>query len=47
MLGGQQSARSISHLASLFRHADRARLLINQELAVARMRNVLMLAGIE
>jgi hypothetical protein len=46
MLGGQQSARSIVHLAELFRLADRARLLRDPELAVARMKLVLALAGL-
>jgi hypothetical protein len=45
MLGGQQSARSITHLAELFRLADRAALLRDPELAVARMRPLLALAG--
>jgi hypothetical protein len=45
MLGGQESARSTAHLAELFRLADRARLLRDPELAVARMRPVLALAG--
>ncbi len=47
MLGGQESARSITHLAALFRYADAARLLVDQELAFARMRKVLALAGVE
>jgi hypothetical protein len=46
MLGGQQSARSIVHLAELFRLADRARLLRDPELATARMKLVLALAGL-
>lgn len=46
MVHGLESARSIVHLAELFVHADRARLLSNPELAVARMRNVLALAGV-
>jgi hypothetical protein len=45
MLGGQESARSIAHLAELFRLADRAHLLRDPDLAVARMRPVLALAG--
>jgi hypothetical protein len=45
LLAGQQSARSITHLAELFRLADRANLLRDPELAVARMRPVLALAG--
>ena len=47
MLGGQESARSIVHLAELFVLADRARLLADPELAVRRMRLVLELAGVE
>ncbi|MGN6360115.1 MAG: dihydrodipicolinate synthase family protein [Thermomicrobiales bacterium] len=47
MVGGQESARSVVHLAELFRLADRAGLLADPDLAVARMRHVLVLAGIE
>ncbi|MGN6565084.1 MAG: DUF993 family protein, partial [Thermomicrobiales bacterium] len=47
MVGGQESARSVVHLAELFRLADRAGLLADPDLAVARMRHVLALAGIE
>jgi hypothetical protein len=47
MLGGQQSARSIVHLAELFVLADKARLLADQDLAMHRMRLVLELAGLE
>jgi hypothetical protein len=47
MLGGQQSARSIVHLAELFVLADQARLLADPELAVHRMRLALELAGVE
>jgi len=46
MLGGQESARSVVHLAELFRLADRACLLRDPELASARMRAVLALSGI-
>jgi hypothetical protein len=46
MVGGQQSARSIVHLAELFRLADAARLLRDPELACARMRQLLALHGI-
>ena len=46
MLGGQQSARSIVHLAELFVLADKARLLTDPDLAVHRMRLVLELAGL-
>lgn len=47
MLGGLESARSVLHLAELFRLADRAGLLINPETAAMRMRPLLVLAGIE
>jgi hypothetical protein len=47
MLGGQESARSIGHLAKLFVLADQARLLSDPELALHRMRLVLELAGAE
>jgi Protein of unknown function (DUF993) len=46
MIGGHESARSMVHLAELFRLADRAGLLRDPELAVERMRPVLALAGI-
>ena len=46
MVGGQQSARSIVHLAEIFRLADRAGLLRDPELATARMKLVLALAGV-
>ncbi len=46
MLGGQQSARSVAHLALLFRLADQASLLADPDLAVLRMQNVLALAGV-
>ncbi len=46
MVGGQQSARSLAHLAELFRLADRAGLLRNPELARRRMRQVLAVHGI-
>ena len=47
MLGGQESARSIGHLGELFVMADRAGLLRDPEMAVARMRRILAVAGIE
>jgi hypothetical protein len=47
MVGGQQSARSVVHLAGIYRLADRAGLLRDPELAQARMRPVLSLAGID
>jgi hypothetical protein len=46
MVGGQESTRSIVHLADVFRLADQARLLCDPELAVARMKLVLALAGL-
>ncbi len=46
MVGGLESARSITHLAELFVLADRAGLLRDPALAVTRMRHVLALAGI-
>jgi hypothetical protein len=47
MVGGQQSARSLEHFAGIFRLADGAGLLERPELAVARMRHLLALHGIE
>jgi hypothetical protein len=47
MVGGQQSARSILHLADIFRLADQADLLRDPDLAIARMRPVLAQAGID
>jgi hypothetical protein len=47
MVGGQQSARSLVHLADVFRLADRAGLLLEPDRAVARMRAVLAVAGVE
>jgi Protein of unknown function (DUF993) len=46
MVGGQEGARSIVHLAELFVLADRAGLLADSELATERMRLVLALAGV-
>jgi len=45
MVGGQESARSILHLAELFRLADRARVLHDPELAAARMKKLLAVHG--
>jgi hypothetical protein len=45
MVGGQQSARSLTHLVELFELADAAGLLRDPDLAVARMRNLLALHG--
>jgi len=47
MVGGQQSTRSLQHLAELFRLADRARVLADPELAVRRMARVLAVHGVE
>ncbi|MCG6875340.1 MAG: dihydrodipicolinate synthase family protein [Betaproteobacteria bacterium] len=47
MVGGQQSARHIVHLAEAFRLADRAGLLHDPELACRRMRSLLAVNGIE
>ena len=46
MVGGQQSARSVVHLAELFRLADKARVLRDPELAARRMSQVLAVAGV-
>jgi hypothetical protein len=46
MVGGQQSARSLVHLAELFRLADQARVLRDPDLAASRMRAVLATGGI-
>ena len=46
LVGGQQSARSVVHLAELFRLADAAALLNDPERAAARMRTLLALHGI-
>jgi len=46
MIGGQESARSLLHLADLFRLADRAGLLRDPELALSRMCAVLAAHGV-
>jgi hypothetical protein len=46
MVGGQQSARSIIHLAELFRLADKARVLHDPDLAAARMSRLLAMHGL-
>ncbi|HEY6889422.1 MAG TPA: dihydrodipicolinate synthase family protein [Solirubrobacter sp.] len=46
MVGGLESGRSVLHLAELFVLADQAGLLRDPELASARMRHVLALAGV-
>ena len=47
MVGGLESGRNVLHLAELFVLADQAGLLRDPELASARMRQVLALAGVE
>jgi len=47
MVGGQQSARSLAHFAEIFRLADGAGLIEQPELAVARMRHLLALHGVD
>jgi len=47
MLGGQQSARSLTHFAEIFRLADAARVLRDPELAAKRMRSLLAVGGVE
>ncbi len=46
MVGGQQSARGIQHFSELFRLADRAGLLRDPDMAVARMRGLLATHGV-
>ena len=46
MIGGQQSTRSLPHLAELFRLADQACVLADPDLAVARMRQLLAVYGV-
>ncbi|MCC0065489.1 MAG: dihydrodipicolinate synthase family protein [Rhodovulum sp.] len=46
MIGGQQSARSLQHLAELFRLADKARVLADPDEAVLRMKRVLAVHGV-
>jgi hypothetical protein len=45
MVGGQQSARHVLHLAELFRLADAAGLLSDPPLACARMKQLLAIHG--
>lgn len=47
MVGGQQSTRSILHLAELFRLADAANLLENPDLATSRVKSLMSLHGVE
>lgn len=46
MVGGQESARSLLHLAELFRLADQARVLHDPDLAAARMAKLLAVHGL-
>nr|WP_246558503.1 dihydrodipicolinate synthase family protein [Nonomuraea jabiensis] len=46
MVNGAQSARSLRHLAEVFRLADQAGLLSDQELAVRRMKALLAVNGL-
>jgi hypothetical protein len=45
MIGGQESGRSLLHLAELFRLADKARVLHDPDLAAARMTKLLAVHG--
>lgn len=47
MIGGQESARSMLHLADIFRLADQAGLLIDCDRAISRMKGILAVRGIE
>jgi hypothetical protein len=47
MIGGQQSTRSLQHLAELFRLADAANLLEQPDLAAKRMKTLMALHGVE
>jgi hypothetical protein len=47
MVGGQESARSTLHLADIFRLADQAGLLADPARAVARMKAVLAVRGVD
>jgi len=46
MVGGKESARSVVHLAELYRLADGAGLIVDADLAAERMRRVLAVAGV-
>ncbi len=46
MVGGQESARSITHLSEVFRLADQAKLFRDPDLAVQRMRTLLAVHGV-
>ncbi len=47
MVSGVEGMRSITHLAQLFMLADQAGLLLKPDRALERMRNVLVIAGIQ
>ena len=47
MPAGMQSARGMLHYAEIFRLADKANVLDKPELAVARMRSLLAVYGVE
>lgn len=47
MVGGQQSTRSVIHLAELFKLADAANLLEQPDLALHRMKTMLAMHGVE
>ena len=46
MIGGQESARSLLHLAELFRLADKARVLHDPDMAASRMSKLLAVHGL-
>ena len=46
MVGGQESARSLQHLAELFRLADKAHVLHDPELAASRMSKLMAVHGL-
>ena len=46
MVGGQESARSLLHLAELFRLADKAHVLHDPDLAASRMTKLLATHGL-
>ena len=47
MVGGQQSARNLMHLVELFRLADFAGVLVDPDLACARMKTLLAFHGLD
>jgi hypothetical protein len=47
MIGGMDAARGILHYAEVFRLADKARLLVDPELAAARMRQLAAVNGVD